>query len=75
MHPTTIVIILFAVILTISLGFVGYFLIRVAVWLNQENQKKLFDVRSKRKSIYERLGEDENATRHYVYMRRKMTGG
>ncbi len=75
MQPVTIIIILIAVFLAISLGCITYFMIRVAVWLNQKNQKALFDINGKRKSIYERLGEDENATRHYVYMRRKMTGG
>jgi len=75
MQPVTIVIIFIAIFLAISLVFVTYFLIRVAVWLNQKNQKALFDISGKRKSIYERLGEDENATRYYIYMRRKMIGG
>ena len=75
MQPETVIIIVMSILLTISFIFVAYFLFKITLWLKQKNLKVQFNESYVRKSIYERLGDDENATRHYVYMRRKLTGG
>ncbi len=67
---------LFSLILVIGFVIFTIFWFKIIIQLKQKS-----DIKSSKetinlvKPIYERMGEDSEATEQYIYMRRKLTGG
>jgi hypothetical protein len=67
---------LFSLILAICFILFTIFMFKAIIQLKQKTNIKS-PIRSVElvKPIYERMGDDPEATEQYVYMRRKLTGG
>ena len=67
---------LFSLILIIGFVVFTVFWLKIIIQLKQKSEIKLTKENiSSIKSIYERMGDDSEATEQYIYMRRKLTGG
>lgn len=67
---------LFSLILIIGFVIFTVFWLKIIIQLKQKSEIKLTKENiSSIKSIYERMGDDSEATEQYIYMRRKLTGG
>lgn len=70
------ILVVFAILIIIGIISVTIFWFKVIIQLKEKtNIPSTIKTISLKKSIYERMADDSEATEQYVYMRRKLMGG
>ena len=70
------ILVIFIILIVVGIVFFTIFLFRAIIQLREkDNIPSTIKSIDLKKSIYERMADDSEATEQYIYMRRKQMGG